>query len=237
MNATRDRYKSVGRLLEETRDQYHENRRRWLASKCCFERFPLRLVVQPQLCPYLDVGAQFCNLTDHCVGPLLLNIHVEIIGGSDTSGLSLVSLQSGSSACVNPSSEVVPGFTFARGQNYKLPRRTSEVDRYALGGEHPDYTAYWDAVEAAQSAWVRFRLRFDCCGVTPAGDPLFVKLTLTGKVGDPAGSALEDIMVSPCGSNSSSASDELAVARDEALLRCPREPADTFDPVCETGCA
>ena len=236
MNATRNHYKAVGRLLESTRDQYHENRRRWLASKCCFERFPLRLVVQPQLCPYLDVGAQFCNLTDHCVGPLQLNINVEIFGGSAGDGLSLISLSSGSSICVNPQSEEVPGFTFARGQNYKLPRRTSEVGRYKLGGAHPDYTAYWDAVEAAQSAWVRFRLRFDCCGVTPDGDPLFVKLTLTGKVGDPVGSPLADILVSPCGSSSSSASDELAMARAEAVLRCPREPADTFDPVCETGC-
>ena len=237
MNATRNRYKTVGQMLEATRDQYHENRRRWLASKCCFERFPLRLVVQPQMCPFLDVGAQFCNLSDHCVGPLELNIHVEIFGGSAVSGASLISLTSGSSACVNPMSEEVPGFTFSRGQSYKSPRRTSVVDRYALGGAHPDYTAFWDAVEAAQSVWVRFRLRFDCCGVTPDGDPLFVKLTLTGKVGDPVGAPLEDILIAPCGSSASSASYELAMAKDEALLRCPREPADTFDPVCEDGCA
>lgn len=245
MNRTRDSYDWLGRQFEGIRTQYHENRDRWLASKCCFERFPLRLVAQPQLCPAVDIGLQFCNLTDQCVSELELQLCVEIIGvgiihGSVFSISSISSASSESSVCSNPISEEVLGFTFIRGQTYKSPRRSSEIERYRMGGEHPCYTAYWDSVEAAQSVWVRFRLNLGCCGVDASGNPLYVKLTLTGSVSDPIGSDVAPITVPICGSAGSSISSELAIANRQVLLRCPVNTDDTYDPVCpdgEKGCA
>lgn len=293
MNRTRDKYAVVGNQFGGIRDQYHENRERWLASKCCYERFPLRLVVQPQTCPLLDVGGQFCNLTDHCVGGLLLNFHVRTISSTGTgfytvkfttgvsgslrSSSSLASLgssRSSSSAysvsdCQDtPLSEEVPGFTHIRGQTYKSPRRSGGQERYEMGGAHPDYTAFWDIVEPSQSVWVRFRLRFGCCGLNAQKDPMYVEICLTGQVGDPVGSPLQPIMVPICkpqpmvrgqtcepdSSNSGSSSssgvsrscwswsssasmEEAAVACASALLRCPTDPSDTFDPVCDDGVA
>jgi len=240
MNRTRDKYDVLGRQFSGIRDQYHINRERWLESKCCFERFPLRLVVQPQRCPFLDVGAQFCNLTDECVGPLLLKVCVEVVGAGvlGSSSLSSISLSSASSACADPISEEVPGFTHLRGASYKSPRRSSEVERYQLGGGHPCYLAYWDFVEASQSVWVRFRLKFGCCGTDTDGNPLFIKVTLTGEVGDPLNSPLEPIYQPFCGPGGSSVSQEIAIARDQALLRCPTDPDDSFQ-ICpgEEGCA
>jgi len=237
MNRIRDKYDALGRQYENIRDQYHENRDRWLDSKCCFERFPLRLVVQPQICPYLDIGAQFCNLTDYCVGGLELKICVEIVGAESSSSSISVSFPSSSSVCQSISEEV-PGFTHIRGQSYKSPRRTSETERYEMGGKHPCYLSYWDAVEAAQSVWVRFRLGFNCCGTDLQNNPLFVRVTLTGQVGDPIGQPLAPITVPVCGSWGSSISEDLAIAWDQALLRCPTDSNDSFS-VCpgEVDCA
>lgn len=242
LNRTRNTYKKLGTQLESIRDLYHDNRDRFLESKCCFERFPLRLVVQPQRCPYVDVGAQFCNMSDDCVGPVQLTICVEIIGAGITGSAGFLSsasinLGSSSSAC-QPVSFEVPGFTHIRGQSYKSPRRTSETERYAMGGAHPCYIAYWDFVEATQSIWVRFRLGFDCCGTDADDNPLFVRLTLTGQAGDPLGSALSPILVPVCGPGGASLSAEEAVAIDQTLLRCPTNPNDQFE-VCpgENHCA
>lgn len=227
MNRTRNRYKTVGTQLESIRDQYHINRDRWNESKCCFEQFPLRVITQAQICPTIDVGVQFCNLSAECVGPLEMNIEVEII---ESGGGSI----GGAEPC-NPAdkvSEEIPGFTFMRGVTNNQSRRTGAVERAQLGGGHPNYIAYWESVEPAQSVWVRFRLGFGCCGTDSAGFPFLIKVTATASAGIPIGGDVGPLLVPVCGSAGSSLSAALASATSEVLLRCPKEDSDTFNPLC-----
>lgn len=228
MNRIRDDYQALGEEFSGIRDQYHVNRERWLDAKCCFERFPLRVVVQPQICPNVDVGVQFCNLSDHCVGPVELFISVEVLTGG------LAPIGELPEDC--PLTRVVPGFTVARGQTYSTARRTSNEERYELLGSHPEYRAYWEFVEAKQSAWVRFRLNVGAYGVDANDDPLRVQVTVTGEVGDPLGFNPRPITVETCESLSSV---QLASASASAFLRCPERADDTYNPHCpeyEEGC-
>jgi hypothetical protein len=164
MNRIRDIYKATGRDAEATRDQYHENRDRWNLSKCCFEQHPIRLILQPQVCPYIDVAGQFCNMTDQCVQNfvMLFDFREDNAGIVDVSSSGLSVGQSESLGLPNDPSyevEVVPGFTYIRGFERAPNRRSGKLTRYDLGGEFPQFNAFWDTVEPYQTVWVRFRLK------------------------------------------------------------------------------
>ena len=175
MNETRNEYHTVGRAAEAVRDQYHDNRLRWLAAKECFENHPLRLVLQPQLCPYLDIAAQFGNLSATCVGPVELVLTFDEMDG--------ISCTSDSSAPAEIITGVeVPGFTFIKGANITPPRRGGDVQRYTMDGEWPVFRAYWDSVEPSYNIWVRFRLLFDCPGVDFESTPIVPRVCRTGTV-------------------------------------------------------
>lgn len=219
MNQVRDRFAATGQLLAGVRDMYHVNRQRWCELRCCFESKPLRLVLQPQLCPYLDIAAQYCNSSDKCVGPVTLTVRFDDLAAA---------LSSASASCdgaVEPIGVEQPGFTSAKGLTHRSGRNSGAVERYTLGGEWPEFSAHFDAVEAYQSVWVKFRLKFTCCGVDTDGAPLTPKATLTGTVaGEPIQAPICDDNVGvTCESSLAAAASVTA----SAALRCP-PAADQF---------
>lgn len=149
---TRNRYAALGREAEEVRDLYAANRARWLASRTCFHRRPLRLFMQPQRCPFMDVVIMFCNQSDRCVREVELMVHFD-----------------------GPNATVLPGFTFITGAKTSPGRISAETEYYDMLGAYPTLGAFWDAVQPAQSVSAKFRLDFGNCD-----DPAVITGTLTG---------------------------------------------------------
>ena len=220
MNRQRNRYHIVGTDFEDHRDIYHDNRERWLNSLDCFLRYPLRIKLLPQICPFLDVAIQFCNQSDEC------RLEVELSVTFTTSPDGGVGVE-------------VPGYTFITGASRKEGRTSNETERYKMGGEWPTFTAFFDSVQPSQSVNARFRLKFGDCGTFPPGSSSSsssasaqaaqggdVGLAVTGcvtgtiegepiEVSRPDGGALFD------SSSSSSAAIMEAKACDEKTLNCP----------------
>jgi hypothetical protein len=201
MNRERDKYQAIGEEFESTRDLYHENRVRWLASLECFHRRPLRIFMQPQLCPYLDVVIMFCNQTDECVTDLVLTVAMFTSpnGGIGTE---------------------VPGFTFITGASRKEGRRSSVTERGQMGGEWPAFQAAFESVEPGASVNAQFRLEFADCGTYNATNPYVVAGSLWGTVGG-------DLITVD---NADPPPDTVtAFAIENATLECPAGPNASFD--------
>jgi hypothetical protein len=228
MNRVRDQYNTLGEDAERTRDQYHVNRDRWNVGKCCFDQHLLRLQMQPQLCPHIDVLGQFCNWTAECVGPLQMLF--------DLSGTDAVTV--GSSASATPTAFPVPNFTHCYG-NLRTPfRRRPKVTRCEISGWWPNYSYTFTEIEPYQHAWVRFRLFFENCGVDDSADPFLVSCCLRANLD---GSPLEV----PCGAEdlgslgSSVSGSSISVDSDawtgieickEEELQCPPQINDLYNP-------
>lgn len=201
-NQERDKYQALGVDFEGIRDVYHENRIRWLASLACFHRRPLRIFMQPQLCPYLDVVIQFCNQTDECVTNLELTVEMTT---SPTGGEGVE----------------VPGFTFITGASRKAGRRSNVIERGQMGGVWPTFYAVFESVEPGSTGNAQFRLEFAECGTPGAAEtPYVVTGDLTGTLDD------SPIMVL----SESPPPDEVeATATESATLECPAPANSTFD--------
>jgi len=158
INTVRNQYYPIGRDAENYRDIYHENRERFIASRDCFHRRPLRIFLQPQICPFMDVIVQFCNQSDQCRLNLDLTVNFDITpdGGVGTE---------------------VPGYTFITGASKRPGRRSNATERYALAGTWPSFTAHWDAVDPYSTVHAKFRLEFDDCFI-----PYVITATATGTV-------------------------------------------------------
>lgn len=66
MNCVRDRYTLIGEKSHDILLQHSDNITRWLEQRACRLKKPLKIVMTPQLCPYIDVVVQFCNLCEKC---------------------------------------------------------------------------------------------------------------------------------------------------------------------------
>lgn len=213
LNDTRDRYHALGENFEGIRDLYHENRIRWLASLACFHRRPLRIFLQPQICPFLDVVIQFCNQTDDCVTDLTLTADFST---SPTGGVGVE----------------VPGFTFITGTKKKAGRRASTTERATMGGSWPQFTAYFESVEPGSSVNAQFRLEFNHCGISDEED-LHSSESLT--VGNAPYAVTGELTATLDGemlmvSNEAPPPEERqAVDTAEATLECPTTDPATFN--------
>lgn len=175
MNTVGAQYQTIGEQLQEYATTHADNVSRWDVAKSCIESRPLRLALQPQICPFLDVAAQFCNQSADCqTGPLILTIDFSATPDGDATA--------------------TPGFGFITGLDHITGRRTGKTERYTIGGTWPVFTATWDTIEAFMAVSVRFRLKFGDCGVG-GGDAPFVpqaclSATLAGVPISIAGSAV-----------------------------------------------
>jgi hypothetical protein len=226
MNRERETYWQIGRKVETTRDLYHDVRNRWKDQKCCYEKRALRLSLQPQICPYLDVLGQFCHSGDECKGPLVLEFEFEQIE-FEGAGMQAVG-------------DVVPGFTKIKGLQVIAGRRSSAVIDYVMDEGWPLVRAHWQWVEPRTDVWVQFRLHFNRCGLDDQGEPFGIRCKLRGTLdGEPISAPATCIQEFVAGSSSSSSSSSsggwigLEVVR-EATLKCPIRASDMHNP---TKCA
>lgn len=146
MNQVGQRYIDLGQTFNGIRDLYHENKQRWEASQGCITRKPLRLALVPQVCPFLDVGLQFCNQSADCKRNVVLTI--------DFTGTTEAAL-----------GVEVPGFTTISGASFSPGGQTPQTERYVMDGSWPIFKAYWDSVQPFSAVSVRFRLEFNNCGM------------------------------------------------------------------------
>ena len=198
MNETRDRYHKVGRSLEQTRNLHHENLARWSEARACFHRRPLRVALRAQACPFLDVAIQLCNQSDQCLREVQLSV---TLTSSATPGT------------------IVDGYTFITGAAQKPGRRSSETERYVMGGAWPTFTAFWDAVNPFATVDAKFRLKFADCDAAAN-----VSATVTGSAGG------QPMLVTPVGSSDTATPSEPATASAETTLNCPAGPDQLEQP-------
>jgi hypothetical protein len=199
MNRARNDYKEIGNSLMATRGVYHSNRQRFLDAARCFKRHPLRIFMQPQICPFLDVALQFSNQTDQCITDLHLTVGFQV---SPTPSAPPVE---------------VPGFTRITGAARRLGRTTGLTELYRMSGLWPMFTAYWDTVEPYAAVSVRFRLEFPDCFT-----PTIVTGSLSGTI---IGTPIE---IPRIGSSASDGLEE-AVVTDTKTLNCPATHDDVHD--------
>lgn len=212
MNSTRDRYHDIGVLTHNSLLLYHNNRQRWLNSASCMVDRALRLRLQPQICPFLDVAAQYCNHTTACQTDVELSV-------------TLVTEPAGGSAIE------VPGFTFISGVVTSTDDLTGQPERYTMDGEWPVFRAYFDTVQPGASVSVRFRLRFDNCGV--ANDAGSVSASeaaiLAGSSATPFG--VTAVLRGEIGGAAISGNSGALEVEATRTLNCPPKDGDTFNPL------
>lgn len=144
------RYKSTGNLLANTRDTYHSNRLRWNATKACLQQVPVRIVVQSQRCPYVDIGVQVCNQTNACMVDISVVVMITTTPGGGTA-------------------VVQPGFTFITQPVVVDSIQRVVTQRGAIASEAHTFSTVIGQLHPAGSAIVRFRLGVDNCGQPEPG--------------------------------------------------------------------
>lgn len=163
MNTLRDDYAGLGDTVSNSADEYRGARDAWAAVRECQLNQPLRLVLQAQFSPFIDVGLQLLNSTGACLRNVTLSV-------------TLATAPAGGTA------QVVTGYTF-------ISNPQGGTDRYTISGAWPSFSAHWDSVPAHGNVSARFRLRFSNCGGV-AGEHGFTAYAVTGTLtatlaGDP----------------------------------------------------
>lgn len=213
MYRLRDEGIRIGKIVDESRDQYHLNRERWNEAKECLEKRPLRLALQAQNCPYLDVVAQYCNQTDKCLKDIVLIIRFSTLPEIEPS---CACEEEEDPACDDPVDElpdnlneavkVVCGHTVISGGGSSA--------KYKLDGKWCEYRAYFDAIDPFSSVSVRFRLEFPNAGqAIPEGGTATAPYAVSGCLRASVGGKWLCI---PPGDPQS-----VAVDRQTASLECP----------------
>lgn len=139
------RYAKIGRSLSDSRDQYHKNRDQWLAAKECLQQLPVRVVVQAQQCPYVDIGVQVCNQTDTCMTDIAVAVDVTTIPAGGVIS-------------------VVPGFTYITGPTVEAGIQRVTTKRGAIELADNQLTTVIEQLTPGGSSAVRLRLSVAGCG-------------------------------------------------------------------------
>jgi hypothetical protein len=139
LNETSNQYRLIGRRAERVRTEHENNIARWLDQRSCSVQKPLRLLMVPQRCPFMDIVMMLCNPCETCVPPTQLTVDLSISGTSGTA--------------VTPTLEC--GYTeiFAPGVN-------GAAVGIAVSNNGTRYSAPLPQLKAGDSAYVRFRVKF-----------------------------------------------------------------------------
>jgi hypothetical protein len=175
MNETSYRYKLIGQRAEKVRTEHENNIARWLDQRSCSVQRPLRLLMVPQRCPYLDIVMMLCNPCQTCVEPTRLTLNLSISGD-----LVVADPETQTSVAIRP--ELECGYTAM----YAPGIRGSAVG-IAVAGDGFQYSAVFPQLKPGDSAYVQFRVKFnqyDPAALTAvntrARGPYVVTGTLTG---------------------------------------------------------
>lgn len=160
------RYANLGKSFSDTRDLYHSNRSQWLSAKECLQQSPVRVVVQAQQCPYVDIGVQVCNQTDICMTDIAVAVTVTTVppGG-------VIS--------------VVPGYTYITGPTVEsgIQRVTTRRGAIELNGDV--LSTVVEQLTPGGSSVVRMRLSVAGCGGVDIIDTGYqVRAAVTAAIAD-----------------------------------------------------
>jgi hypothetical protein len=148
MNSVAEKYAEIGRRSHQVKLLYENNIARWIEQRECRLERPLRVSLTPQNCPNMDVVVMYCNHCQPCAENIVLEANFAAYPEPETV-------------------EVVCGYTTITAPEYG-------DETYMLSGTFPQYFIPIPHVTQGQSAYVRFRLRFE-----PKTFPYSVTATLT----------------------------------------------------------
>lgn len=157
MHRIAGRYSTIGRRVHDVKLLHENNIDRWMEQRDCRLQKPLKVLLTPQNCPFLDVVIMYCNQCQQCAqnGQLTVNFSTFPSG----------------SPVIDPATATLEcGYTFLHAPNYPGVE-------YTIGGAYPTFTAQLPPVDVGNSAYVKFRLRF-----SPKTYPYQVTAQLTGEV-------------------------------------------------------
>ena len=77
MNQIRDKYKLIGTRANEVKNIHEENITKWRDKRNCAINNPLKLVMVPQCCPFMDIVTMICNPCTVCYPPSTLILTLE----------------------------------------------------------------------------------------------------------------------------------------------------------------
>lgn len=139
-------YVQIGDRVNNVKFQHEANIERWLAQQSCSIN-PLKLLLVPQRCPYMDVVAMICNPCQECINNSLIT----------------VSLTPREVA----SAEVVAGKTamYAKGVNGRpvAITKTTTVNQQT-GRITTQFSAPFNQITAGANAYLQFRVKFSVKG-------------------------------------------------------------------------
>jgi hypothetical protein len=134
MTRVGNQYVRIGERSHETKLLHESNIDRWAEQRECRLSRPLRVLMTPQNCPFMDVVIMFCNQCQTCAEDVKLTVQL-------------------SSFPAVSSAEIVCGYTFLYAPGYPGVE-------FTLQGTYPTFEAQLPKVDVGNSAYVKFRLRF-----------------------------------------------------------------------------
>jgi hypothetical protein len=142
MNDTSVRYKLIGQRAEDVRTYHEQNIARWLDQYNCSLQRPLKLVLAPQGCPYVDVIALLCNNCQTCIEPTTLTLLIDVTGGDDARAF--------------PTLECGYSETYATGLSNQIPSIGVLINN---AGYPYGFTFALPQIKPNDSAYIKFRLK------------------------------------------------------------------------------
>jgi hypothetical protein len=190
MNSVGSRYQLVGTRVENIKGIHESNIDRWLDKRDCSLGNPLKLILVPQGCPFMDVVAMICNPCDSCLSGSTLQLTLTPVNQPGT-----------------VSAELVCGYTalFAPGINGQSVGITVTAN-----GNVTAATFKMPSINSGSSAYLKFRLKF-----SPRLN-FAIKGVLTGTLDSPVGAPLK----TGCAAETPEADRIVAVAETTQALYC-----------------
>jgi hypothetical protein len=134
MNRIASRYATIGKRSHEVKLLHENNIDRWAEQRECRLQKPLKVILTPQNCPFMDVVIMYCNQCQQCAENGLLTVDFSTFPPGATA-------------------TVECGYTFLHAPNY-------QGVEFTLQGLYPTFSAPLPPVDVGNSAYVKFRLRF-----------------------------------------------------------------------------
>jgi hypothetical protein len=159
LRVLRNTYAALIARAQTARDTYLKNRQRFMDQAACRKADSLRVQLIPQCPNGLDVAIGYCNNTGACIKNLYLMLSFQYQGGNG-------SLSSTGPTENTAQSQITCGSTYRNGNVQGATkagtswRTASRLEQYALGGQWPNYWAYFDAVDPGALASITARFHF-----------------------------------------------------------------------------
>jgi hypothetical protein len=142
INQFQSQYVNIGARVKDIKDYHEQNIQNWVDERACGTQRPLRLLLVAQRCPYMDVVLMVCNPCTTCLFSNTLQVALTPSG-------------------VSSHAELVTGYTALFSST--VNGRPVAVDR-TVSGASTIFTVQFPIIKSSDSAYIRFRVKFDVKG-------------------------------------------------------------------------